>query len=354
MKLFQCNNCNNIVFFENNFCRKCGCKLGFLEKEMALISLDSKLTEWVLPNQNNSVFRYCENHKHGVCNWLVEDNGSKFCKACSLNTIIPNLQINQNKEKWKKLEVAKHRLIFQLLHLKLPIQSKIVNKDSGLSFNFLSKQEATGENKNLMTGHANGVITILLSEADSVLLEKMKKDLDEKYRTLIGHFRHEVGHYYWERLIRDNNQVLEQYRTYFGDERVSYADALDKHYKQGPIPNWQNSFISEYASSHSWEDWAETWAHYLHLMDTLETAYYFGLTVDTRIDNENPIQMEALFDPYQNNDFDKIVDSCIPLYSAINSMNRSMGISDVYPFVISEPVIEKMKFIHQTLKNWVC
>mgnify|MGYP003624503237 FL=1 len=352
MKLFQCGNCNNTVFFENYSCGKCGCKLGFLEREMSLIALDSSLNQWMLFHQNNALFTYCNNHQHGVCNWLVEVGTSDFCKACELNHIIPSLQIDQNKEKWQKLEIAKHRLIFQLLQLQLPIDSKRGNTDSGLSFNFLSKEEAVGENKNLMTGHANGVITILLSEADAVLLEKMKKDLDERYRTLIGHFRHEVGHYYWEYLIRDNQYLLDQFRMYFGDERISYTDALDKHYKQGPPANWQNNFISEYASSHPWEDWAETWAHYLHLMDTLETAYYFGFKVNARLASENPIQMEAVFDPYQENNFEKIVNSCIPLYFAMNSMNRSMGVADIYPFVISEPVIKKMNFIHQTVQTW--
>lgn len=351
MKLFQCGNCNSIVLFENDSCGSCGSKLGFLDKEMSLVALDAKLNQWALFHQNNAVFTYCDNHKHGVCNWLVEVGTSHLCTACELNDIIPNLNRDQNKEKWKKLEVGKHRLIFQMLQLRLPIQSKLIYKDVGLCFNFLSKKDAVGENKKLMTGHANGVITILLSEADSVLLEKMKKNMDERYRTLIGHFRHEVGHYYWERLIRDNKYLLEQFRLFFGDEKISYTDALDRYYKKGIVVNWQNNFISEYASSHPWEDWAETWAHYLHLMDTLETAYYFGLKVNTRLDSDAPMHMEAYFDPYQEKDFDKIVDSCIPLYFAINSMNRSMGIADIYPFVIPKPVINKMKFIHETIRN---
>tara|TARA_R110002051_G_scaffold298457_4_gene365306 strand:- start:11311 stop:12375 length:1065 start_codon:yes stop_codon:yes gene_type:complete len=353
MKLFQCQNCNSTVFFENYSCEKCGSKLGFLEREMALIALDPTINQWQLSRQNNTLFTYCANHQHAVCNWLVEVGTSTHCSACELNKIIPNLQIGQNKEKWNKLEIAKHRLIFQLLQLRLPIESKMIYKDSGLCFNFLSNEEAVGENKNLMTGHANGVITILLSEADAVLLEKMKKNLDERYRTLIGHFRHEVGHYYWERLIRDNAYLLEQYRDYFGDESVSYSDALDRHYRNGPDVNWQNSFISEYASSHPWEDWAETWAHYFHLMDTLETAYYFGMKVNARLAFENPIQMDAFFDPYQESNFEKIIDSCIPLYFAMNSMNRSMGITDIYPFVISDAVKKKMNFIHQIVQTWV-
>lgn len=353
MKLFQCGNCNTIVFFENHSCEKCKSKLGFLVKDLSIIALNPNLSEWSLWQQDNQTYRYCDNHKHGVCNWLVVvESASKLCKACELNTIIPNLNSDQNKEKWAKLESAKHRLIFQILQLQLPLESKLESKDFGLGFNFLSKEEAVGETKNLMTGHANGEITILLSEADAVLLEKMKKNMDEKYRTLIGHFRHEVGHYYWERLIRDTVEVLGQYRALFGDERLSYSDALDHYYKVGSKQHWENSFISEYASSHPWEDWAETWAHYLHLMDTLETAFYFGLKVNARLLNDNSIQMDAFFDPYQENDFEKIVDACIPLYFAMNSMNRSMGLTDIYPFVITEPVKNKMKFIHQTIRTW--
>lgn len=354
MKLFQCQHCSSPVFFENSACESCGHLLGFLENKLDLIALAPTLNQWSLSQENSTVFKYCANKQYQLCNWLVPiDNVSGgLCSACTLNRTIPNLGVDKNRKKWEKLEIAKHRLIFQLRQLNLPVESKRQFNERGLYFDFVSKEDVDETKDKPMTGHANGVITILVSEADSVLREQMKMKMSEKYRTLIGHFRHEVGHYYWDRLIRNNHNLLHNFRTVFGDERESYADALDRYYNNGPPNNWRNSFISEYASSHPWEDWAETWAHYLHLMDTTETAYFYGIGVNPRLSSDNSLEMNAVFDPYQEQDFKRVVDLCIPLFSALNSVNRSMGIPDVYPFVISTPVIDKMTFIHNVLQSY--
>ena len=241
------------------------------------------------------------------------------------------------------MEIAKHRLIFQLQKIGLSLPSKMSN-DGGLCFDFVAQQN----NPNLMTGHANGVITILLREADSVLREKMRKQFLEPYRTLLGHLRHEVGHYFWDRLVNSNPQVLIEFRTIFGNEQLNYADALQNYYKEGAPKNWQKSFISKYATSHPWEDWAETWAHYLHIMDMVETAYFFGVHVKP-IGKKKEMKAKASFDPYTIEDFDVIIKTCVPLSFAVNSINRAMGVPDVYPFVITTAVVNKMKFIHQLL-----
>jgi hypothetical protein len=145
-----------------------------------------------------------------------------------------------------------------------------------------------------------------------------------------------------------NPQVLNQFRTIFGDERLNYADALQSYYKTGAPDNWQESFISKYATSHPWEDWAETWAHYLHIMDMLETAYFFGVNMKP-IGIKKRMKAKVTFDPYNEADFNLIINVCVPLSFAVNSINRSMGVPDVYPFVITKQVVKKMKFIHHLL-----
>jgi hypothetical protein len=171
--------------------------------------------------------------------------------------------------------------------------------------------------------------------------------MGEPYRTLIGHFRHEIGHYYWERLVQTDAQQLQSFRQLFGDEQADYAQALKNHYDNGPPPDWRSRFTSAYSSSHPWEDWAETWAHYMHLVDTLETARSFGLSLKPDLKGLASLNVSADFDPYRHADFDAVVSTCLPLIFAVNSLNRSMGQPDLYPFVLPAPVIDKLRFIHQ-------
>ena len=317
-----------------------------------MVALDSTLQEWHLDELENKNYTYCDNHKHDVCNWLVEkSSNSEFCLACSLNRTIPHLLSAENLEKWKQIEYAKHRLVYQLLRFRLPVVSKMEDEFNGFCFDFIAKDDLPEESKDIKTGHADGVITLLISEADPVVREQMKQQMSERYRTLLGHVRHEVGHYYWDRLIRNNPSVLQNFRNLFGDETQSYADALDRHYSMGPKANWQQSYISKYASSHPWEDWAETWSHYLHLTDVLETAYNFGIQTNPKITDQDNLSMKASFDPYVETSFKNFMDTGIPLLYALNSMNRSMGENDLYPFIISEPVKQKLEFIHNLLKG---
>lgn len=289
-------------------------------------------------------YKYCKNKEYDVCNWLIEKHDpNDYCRACQLNRTIPYLSDKQNFEKWRNLEVAKHRLVYQLQKIGLALPSKHRNEE-GLCFDFVARQN----NPKLMTGHANGVVTILLREADSVIREQTRKQLLEPYRTLIGHLRHEVGHYFWNQLVWNDPSVLANFRAIFGNEQLDYSAALKKYYKEGAPHNWQQSFISKYATSHAWEDWAETWAHYLHIMDMVETAYFFGIKVNPEYTFKE-VQAEVSFDPYTITDFDVIVNTCVPLSFAVNSINRAMGVPDVYPFVITSVVIDKLKFIHQLL-----
>lgn len=348
MKIYQCHNCNNQLYFENNVCLSCGSFLGFSPSDLTILSVykneDQSLYD--IANSNHK-YVYCANAKHHACNWLIEkDNGKTFCKACQLNETIPDLASPVNKNRWRRIEKAKHRLVYSLLRMGLRVVSKDIDPENGLAFHF---KETIGEEK-IMTGHYNGDITINIEEADEVKRTKNKKNLGERYRTLLGHFRHEVGHYYWDQLIKDG-PFIEEFRTLFGDDREDYAEALKKYYATDS-GNWTQNYISMYASSHPWEDWAETWAHYLHLTDTLETASAFGLGLHVNKTNAwQDAQNYMNINPYLIEDFNVIIDRWIELTFAFNSVNRSMGHQDFYPFVISENVKKKLAFVHKIILN---
>jgi len=239
-------------------------------------------------------------------------------------------------------------MVYSLLRLHLPVYPKKNSTDSnGIAFDFMGDISGT---EKIMTGHDNGVIALNIEEADEGELVKHKLDLGEKYRTLLGHFRHEIGHYYWDRLI-DNTNNLQPFRNIFGDDTIDYESALQKHYNEGYPANWNQNYISAYATAHPWEDWAETWAHYMHIIDTLETAYSYGMSIHPLADESKKLHAEINNDPYSINDFEMIFQTWLPLTFAMNSLNRSMGLKDIYPFVISQIVKEKMKFIHNVVRK---
>ena len=346
MKLYTCSNCHSLIYFENNICLHCGFKLGFDGNSLSLVTLLSEGENNYSNIQNKQEkFRFCKNAEYGTCNWLIHSNQpGEYCHACELNRVIPALTSDENLKRWKSIETAKHRLVYSLLRLRLPVQKKMGNEETGIAFDFLAD---TSSKDKVITGHENGVITLNIEEADEAARTRHKLDLGERYRTLLGHFRHEIGHYYWEVLLK-NSDALERYRSIFGNEEIDYAAALEEYYKNSAPPDWSERFISPYATSHPWEDWAETWAHYLHLMDTLETAFSFGIRIQPdMVQDTKQIQASIQQDPYDMTDFNQIIKWWLPLTFAVNSLNRSMGHSDFYPFVISEPVVGKLQFIHE-------
>ncbi|ATB27768.1 zinc-binding metallopeptidase family protein [Melittangium boletus] len=351
MKIFNCQQCGLMVYFSNTRCERCGHALGYLPGLTTLSALTPLEGEcWrplAAPEQPS---RFCANAAHSACNWLVPaESSDAYCRACRLNRTIPVLTEGDNLSRWRRLEVAKHQLVYGLLRLGLPVTSKFEDPNVGLAFDFLARPEGQGAGQApIVTGHASGLITIDVTEADDAERERHRRDLAEPYRTLLGHFRHEVGHYYWERLVQ-GGPWMETFRELFGDERQDYGASLTTHYAEGPPKDWRQRFVSGYASAHPWEDFAETWAHYLHIVDTLETAHAFGLRVQPRGARDSALTMEIEVDPYQQPDFDGLLKAWLPLTYAVNSLNQSMGQPDLYPFVLAPAVMGKLRFVHALL-----
>jgi hypothetical protein len=351
MKTFHCSHCQNLVFFENIRCLNCGRSLGFLPDRRIMAALtpgDEGLWKAEIPPGDVQPYRLCANYDQvSVCNWVVPtEDPSDYCRSCRLNRIIPDLSFERNRVAWFRLEVAKRRLLYTLMGLDLPAQPKDGNH-GGLAFEFL-EDSTNGDAKRVLTGHDNGLITINIAEADDVHRERQRSLQKEPYRTLLGHFRHEIGHYFWDQLIA-YGPLLEDFRALFGDERADYQRALERHYAEGPPAQWEDSFISAYSTMHPWEDWAESWAHYLHMVDALETAGATGLALRPKRPDEP--QMQPPPDPLNPNyrNFDAMIEAWLPLTYVLNNLSRGLGLPDSYPFVLSASAIRKLRFIHDTI-----
>jgi hypothetical protein len=347
MKLFECQNCRQPLFFEGTRCPSCGWRLGYLPSHETMTALEGKDGIWRALAQPRRRYRYCANEERHVCNWLIPaDSAEDYCEACRHNRTIPDLSQAANLERWRKIELAKHRLFYTLLKLRLPLATKAEDPD-GLAFDFIANQSGPCGHIPVMTGHAGGLITINLAEADDPERERQRSEMGELYRTLLGHFRHEIAHYYWDRLVA-NSLRLDEFRHVFGDEQRDYGAALAQHYADGAPADWPEHYVSAYASSHPWEDFAETWAHYFHMVDTLETAVDFGLSVRPRVAKGMELKAKIDFDPHHAG-LDRVIDAWLPLTFAANSINRSMGLPDLYPFQLAPAVIVKLAFVHRLI-----
>jgi len=352
-KIWHCR-CGQSVFFRNSQCLACSAALGYEPQGSTLSSLQPGPypDSWQLDTDPGAgLFRRCANlDTAAACNWLIPHaHDSSLCTACALNRTIPDLSIAENPERWRKVETAKRRLVAQLISLGLRVIPKTWDEENGLAFDFVGVDL---EGKAPMTGHANGLITLDIKEADDAHREKVRVQMHEPYRTLLGHFRHEVGHYYWDRLIADSHW-LEAFRGLFGDERASYADALERHYQQGAPQDWQQGFVSAYATMHPWEDWAETWAHYLHMMDAVDTALGFGMSAKESDFDYPSFPLSALYDSGhpEGPAFLSFVNAWIELAGMLNELSRSMGQPDFYPFVLPPATIAKLHFIHLVIQE---
>jgi hypothetical protein len=323
VRAFTCHHCGQLLFFENSVCLRCRSSLGFLPSELDMVVLEQR-----------PELRICGNQRIAECNWLLEaDELGPLCRSCELTRGRPADTDVNGLAQYAVAESAKRRLLFQLLDLGLPI-------GDDLQFDLLSSRQGP-----VMTGHDNGLITLDLAESDDVRRIQRQAQLAEPYRTLLGHFRHEIGHYY-EPILIDRTGERDAFRAVFGDERADYQEALDRHYEDGAPSDWAQRHVSSYATMHPWEDWAETFAHYLHIRDTLETAAAFGIVVAGPGDTTDLSLTAAPEAEVGYRPFESLLADWLPLTYALNAVNRSMGQDDLYPFTLAPTVIEKLAFVH--------
>ncbi len=343
MQTYRCR-CGNSLFYDNSLCVVCGSEVGFCpacRNVVTLISQDAGHYQCANSDCGAALVKCFNYAEHQVCNRCIvassATDASRLCDCCRFNQTIPDLTVPGNLQKWYRLEAAKRRLFYDLSQLGLPYGTVEDGIEPGLAFDFKADViPATGlwrnvdKTEQVYTGHAAGLITINLREADDAEREKVRVDLGESKRTLVGHFRHEIGHFYWDVLVKDRRE--KEFVELFGDyNQPPYAEALEAHYNNGPPANWSEHYISAYASMHPWEDFAETWAAYLSMVSALDTAYHVGFGGES-----DPVHADlaAMISRYQQ------------LGMALNEMNRSMGMLDIVPEVFAPPVIEKLHFIH--------
>lgn len=340
MRRYSCPVCSNEVHFDNQVCVNCGSALGYDPQTDQMLATHRADQVW---SSGTERFRACGNRPLIGCNWLVPDLGAQsYCLSCQHTHLIPDLSARENIERWTRLERAKRAVFYSLFKFHLPVTDNSHPWDNPLVFEFKADViTQNGWKEPIVTGHANGLITINIAEADDVVRERQRKQMGEPYRTLAGHFRHEIGHYYWDRLVA-NTSHLGDFRDTFGNECVNYANAVQWHYQSGAPAGWEQSFVSAYASSHPWEDFAETWAHYFHIVDGLETAASYQLLLG---ESGQRVHESA----YDERNLKKLIDEWVPLTIAMNAMNRSIGNSDFYPFVMSDRIFTKLQFVHRLI-----
>jgi hypothetical protein len=334
MKRFRCD-CGSQVFFDNDHCLGCGARLGFDPEARDMRAL-APAGDGVFVDRDGRAWRFCANGEDfAVCNWLRPAvQAHPLCFACQFNRTVPNQSLAGNDRRWRVLEEGKKRLFFTLLQLRLPLVSGWTDPRLGLLFDFIED----GRSRELFaetfatTGYLGGVITINTLEADDVARTVARSQMNESYRTVLGHLRHESGHYFWSRLDPDVD-TRGEFTVQFGDETRDYAEALRSYYADGPAPHWHEHYISAYASAHPVEDWAECWGHYLHIYDALETAAAQGLLP------QSPANMTM----------SERIDAWRGISITLNELNRSVGLHDAYPFVINDEVARKLAFVDRVI-----
>ncbi len=339
MRTFSCQ-CGNVLHFENTVCLKCGRQVAYDPAVADFVTLPPKAT----PEGPNA----CAQRTVIACNWTAMP-GATLCTSCASTRTIPNLELPINVARLSEIETAKHRVIRSLIHFDLwsPVGSQNRFKAPPLAFDFL---EPLPGGPPVMTGHADGLITLNVSEVDNDQRERARESFSEPYRTVLGHLRHEVGHYFWDVLVKDQ-PAQEEFRRRFGDERADYQQALARHYASGPLPGWQSHFISAYATMHPWEDWAETWAHFMHRHATLETAEDLDLHSCLQEQPLDPRPFEGVFGASREEaaDFAAATSRWLATTVLANELTRSMGQPDAYPFALPETSLIKLFFIDRVV-----
>jgi hypothetical protein len=334
---FACPVCERLVTFESTVCLNCATKLGYEPTRGRIVALEDA------DGSRERLFR-CANVGLAACNWLVANEG-ELCASCVLTRTRPNDADGDGLGGFAAAETAKRRLLFELADLGLPIVGW-QQQPGGLAFDLLSSAWTP-----VTTGHADGVITLDLDETDPAHRERMRMRLGEPYRTVLGHLRHEIAHYYQPIVLGEGTPAESRCREIFGDERADYQEAIDRYYENGPPDGWEQRFVSAYATMHPWEDWAETFAHYLHIRETLQTAAAYGVRVEgpsIPTADRAPLHSRPEQEP---DDVHAMLEAWVPMTYALNAISRSMGAPDLYPFVLTPEIEEKLAFIDTVVRE---
>ncbi|MEJ1155589.1 zinc-binding metallopeptidase family protein [Microbacterium marmarense] len=336
----HCPHCRRFVYLDTLVCPNCTTQLGY---DLASRQFHSVVDGQVAIDSN---LRFTCSNREWLCNWLVADDASAGrCYSCRLTRRKPDANDTVALEALAKTEESKRRLVLQLGDLGLPIAPWYLH-EGGLGFDLIS---SLSDGKRVTIGHANGIVTVDLAESLDDRREGLRVSLGEPYRTMLGHLRHEVGHYFQGVLLRDDSD-WDQCRNLFGDERASYQDAIKRHYALGAPEGWQSSFISEYATMHPWEDFAETFAHYLHITGTLNTAAVLGIRLDESVSRLRDTDVVPI-DSYQSEPVERLLSDWEWMSEAFNRVNRSMGFGDLYPFDIVGSIARKLAFVHRLVSR---
>src|SRR5271168_5417104 len=350
VRAFACPVCHGFVPFESRRCPNCLAELGLYVPSRTMVATWSGAA--VIDGQ---IWIACTRAGSLGCNWLVpqeqELGGQRGrCLADSLIRREPDTDDTVAVEKLVSTGIGLRRLICQLIDIGLPVDP-FWRRNGGLAFDLLSSYSG-GER--VVIGHAGGVITIDLVESLDAYRESLRVRLGEPYRTMLGHFRHEVGHYYQNILVETGPgaaRYLDECRALFGDERADYQAEIARHYKFGAPKNWTESFISEYATMHPWQDFAECFAHYLHITDTINTVGEAGLIlIADRARVAVPRDIVPLAS-YADVPIEQLLYDWKWLALFFNRINTAMGKRPLYPFEIPPPVIRKLGFVHKVVRQ---
>lgn len=351
MRLCQCDVSGTALYFDNHFSVAAdNAPVGFVADTLTLHTLSSAGDGlWSIASRPGEIWRFCANAPIDGSNWLVRaDDPYRLAIPARYNRLIPNTNTPLGTERFHKIGAAQRHLFYSILRFGLPCPGRDVDRESGLVFDFLEDViDGRGNTVPAMTGYHEGLIRLRAAEADDNVRETVRVSMGETYRTLLGHFRHEIGHFFFQQLVR-KNAMLDEARALFGDDREDYEGALQKNYVEGPPADWQENFISVYASCHPTEDFAECWAHFFHIVDTLESTRAFGLSIEPL--HHKDLDAGVDFDPYRAKNAQQLVDAWVPISLALNTFQRSMGQSDIYPFVLPPPVVAKLDFIHRVIQ----
>ncbi len=361
MRLHHCSHCGHPVYFENTICNHCGSALGLVTDSLQMLAFgpqqsdglwpplmarpgaagaDSALNGLTTPHWRPCVRRITAD----LCNWMVPaSSAGPRCLACELTDPASAITLAASAQR-AKAELEKRRLLYTLFTLRLPLRPKAYADDlHGLAFRWL----APGDAQTALTAHANGLVSLNLQEVDDVHRESARVQFGESQRTVLGHLRHEVSHHLYQRFV-SGTRFMEPFRLHFGDERQDYAQALQRYYANGPISNWRDWTISAYAGSHPWEDWAETCAHYLLIIDAVETAAAWGLRLHPTLRGAEPATPQM---PQVGRSMQALLfDDWMPVARFLNAMSRSIGISDSYPYSVPQPLLGKLRFVHEVMQ----